>query len=401
YFEHELAALTALARTAAEIGVERFVLDDGWFHGRRDDRRGLGDWWVDPDVWPDGLAPLSEVVHGLGMELGLWVEPEMVNLDSDLARTHPDWLLHPRDDPGRTWRHQHVLDLSRPDVFTYLLDHVSAAVKSAGVDYLKWDQNRDLLEAVHDGHAAVVRHTEAVYRLIDAVRELHPGLEIESCASGGARVDLGILDRTDRVWASDTNDPVERLDIQRWTELLIPPELIGAHVGPAEAHTTRRPSDLGLRIAVALTGSFGVEWDLTRCTPAELEQLRGGIAAYRRLRPLLHGGRVRHPDQPDPGLHVTQVLGDDAGTAVVRVARTATGPRALPALLRVPDLDADARYRVRPVPGLAVPRSLDVQGPPWLDRGEVVLTGAALAALGVRLPLLAPGQALVLELTRL
>jgi len=398
YFTHDLEALVDLARTAADLGVERFVLDDGWFHARRSDRSGLGDWWVDPAVWPDGLAPLATAVHDLGMQLGLWVEPEMVNLDSDLARAHPGWLLHPADDPGRTWRHQHVLDVSRPEVAAYLLDAISAVVSATGVDYLKWDQNRDLLEAVHDGRAAVVAHTEAVYRLIDAVRDRHPGLEIESCASGGARIDLGVLERTDRVWASDTNDPVERLEIQRWTELLLPPELIGAHVGPTVAHTTRRPADLGLRIAVALIGSAGVEWDVTRCTPAELDQLRGGIAAYRRLRGLLHTGLLRHPEPPEPGLHVTQVLAPDRTAAVVRVVRTETGPRSLPPLLRVPGLDPGRRYRVRPVPELGVPRTLDVQPPPWLAAGEVHLRGAALASAGLRLPLLAPAQSLVLEL---
>jgi alpha-galactosidase len=397
YFSHDLDRLTALARTAADLGVERFVLDDGWFHGRRSDRAGLGDWSIDAAVWPEGLAPLGDLVHGLGMQLGLWVEPEMVNLDSDLARAHPDWLLHPADAPGRTWRHQHVLDLTRPEVTAHLLDRISAVATSAGVDYLKWDQNRDLLEAVHDGRAAVLRHTEAVYRLMDAVRERHPGLEIESCASGGARIDLGVLDHTDRVWASDTNDPVERLDIQRWTELLIPPELIGAHVGPTVAHTTHRPASLDLRIAVALIGSTGIEWDVTGCTPAELDTLRGGIAAYRRLRPLLHTGLLRHPAQPDPGLHVTQVLAPDGTASVVRVVRVVTGGRALPTVLRVPGLDAGRRYRVRPVPELTVADGLDVQPVPWLAAGSVTLTGAALAGAGVRLPLLAPGQALVLE----
>jgi alpha-galactosidase len=243
----------------------------------------------------------------------------------------------------------------------------------------------------------VLRHTEAVYRLMDAVRERHPGLEIESCASGGARIDLGVLDHTDRVWASDTNDPVERLDIQRWTELLIPPELIGAHVGPTVAHPTHRPASLDLRIAVALIGSTGIEWDVTGCTPAELDTLRGGIAAYRRLRPLLHTGLLRHPAQPDPGLHVTQVLAPDGTASVVRVVRVVTGGRALPTVLRVPGLDAGRRYRVRPVPELTVADGLDVQPVPWLAAGSVTLTGAALAGAGVRLPLLAPGQALVLE----
>ncbi|GAA2154054.1 MULTISPECIES: alpha-galactosidase [Glycomyces] len=396
YFKHDLARLEALARKAADIGVERFVLDDGWFLGRRDDKAGLGDWIVDPEVWPEGLHPIVRTVRALGMQFGLWFEPEMVNPDSVLAREHPDWLLHP--ETTRAWRGQYALDLANPDAFAYLLEAISALVAEYGLDYIKWDQNRDLIEAVHDGRANVHRHTEAVYRLLDRLRERHPALEIESCASGGARVDLGILERTDRVWASDTNDPVERLAIQRWTELLLPLELIGSHVGPATAHTTRRASSLDFRIATALFGSAGIEWDLTSCAPEELDRLRGGIACYRRLRGLLHTGALSHPDTGDAGALATAVVSDDLGHAVVRVARHATGNRALATALRVPGLDPERRYRVEPVHELPVPRGLDEAPPPWLAHG-LQLPGSVIAEVGLQLPLLAPGEALVLEIT--
>lgn len=400
YFRHDLDRLREIASTASSIGVERFVLDDGWFRGRRTDQSGLGDWRVDADVWPEGLHPLVDVVREHGMQFGLWFEPEMVNLDSDLARLHPDWLLQ---DPGagvRPWRHQYALDVARPEVSDYLLESISALVTEYQLDYIKWDQNRDLIEAVHGGRAAVHRHTEAVYALLDAVRARHPQLEIESCASGGARVDLGVLQHTDRVWASDTNDPIERLDIQRWTELLIPLELIGAHVGPPLAHTTRRETNLSLRIATALFGSFGIEWDITECTPDELDELRDGIAAYRRLRDLLHSGVLHHLDGGDDGIQVTSVTAADASRAVVRVVRLTSSDRALPRLLRVPNLDLDGQYIVRPVPELRLPHRIEPSPVPWLDRGHLTLSGAALAAHGVRLPLLGPGQALVLELIR-
>ncbi|HCX84836.1 MAG TPA: alpha-galactosidase [Micrococcales bacterium] len=396
YFDHDVDRLAALARIAAEVGVERFVLDDGWFLGRRSDDAGLGDWQVDPDVWPDGLAPLAGQVRALGMAFGLWVEPEMVSPDSVLARKHPDWLLQPAADGVRTWRQQYALDLTRPEVATYLLKAISAVVHASGATYLKWDQNRDLVEAVHAGRAALHRHTEAVYALMDALRARHPGLEIESCASGGARVDLGVLAHTDRVWASDTNDPVERVAIQRWTELLLPPELIGSHVGPARAHTTRRVTELSSRIAIALIASFGIECDLTRCTPEELAELRDGIAAYRRLRPLLHRGRVSHPETGDDGLWVTQVVADDGEHALVRLVRTTTSVRSLPPLVRVTGLRPEATYLVRPVPELRWPDTLDLAPPPWLPDG-VRLSGAALGAVGVRAPFLAPAQAVVLE----
>jgi alpha-galactosidase len=399
YFQHDLGRLERLAEVASAVGVERFVLDDGWFRGRRSDTAGLGDWTVDRQVWPDGLHPLLRTVEEHGMEFGLWFEPEMVSLDSDLARRHPDWLLGPDGGGVRSWRNQYVLDVSNPLVFDYLFTSISALVSEYRLGYLKWDQNRDLIEAVSGGRAHVHRHTEAVYALLDALRARHPGVEIEACASGGARVDLGVLERTDRVWASDTNDPIERLEIQRWTGLILPPELIGAHVGPPVAHTTRRASDLGFRIAAVLFASAGIEWDITACTPAELDELRDAFRAYKRLRAVLHTGRTRQIDNGDPGLRITSVISTDRETAVVRVARVHTGARALPAMLRIPGLNPDALYELRLVPELRAPRILDVTPPAWLERGSVRLPGSTLAKLGVRVPQLGPGQALVFEAT--
>ncbi|MDA1360471.1 alpha-galactosidase [Glycomyces luteolus] len=396
YFKHDLDRLETLARTAAGIGVERFVLDDGWFLGRRDDSAGLGDWTVDPEVWPEGLHPIVRTVRSLGMQFGLWFEPEMVNPDSDLAREHPEWLLQPPS--TRAWRGQYALDLTNPEAFDHLLGSISALVGEYELDYIKWDQNRDLIEAVHDGRSNVHRHTESVYRLLDRLRERHPMLEIESCASGGARVDLGILDRTDRVWASDTNDPLERLAIQRWTELLLPHELIGSHIGPPTAHTTHRASTLDFRIATALFGSFGIEWDITACTPDELDRLRHAVSCYRRLRGLLHTGTLSHPDTGDDGCTATAVVSDDQSHAVMRIARHATGNRALATALRVPGLDPGRRYRVAPVPELPVPSGLDEIPPPWLSQGGLRLPGSVISEVGLQLPLLAPGEALVLEI---
>ncbi|MET0352507.1 MAG: alpha-galactosidase, partial [Plantibacter flavus] len=252
YYRQELAPLVALAETAADVGVERFVLDDGWFLGRRSDGSALGDWRVDPTVWPDGLGPLVDHVRRLGMEFGLWFEPEMVSPVSELAAAHPEWLLQRPDDDVRTWRNQYVLDMADPDARAHVLDAMSAVIREHHVDFVKWDQNRDVVHAVHAGRAGIDAHTRGVYALMDELRLRHPWLEIEACASGGARADLGVLERTDRVWASDSNDAVERLPIQRWTELLLPLELIGSHVGPEVSHTTRRHLDLDFRMAVSL-----------------------------------------------------------------------------------------------------------------------------------------------------
>lgn len=397
YFDHDLVALRELVDTAARIGVERFVLDDGWFRGRRSDDAGLGDWTVDRAVWPDGLHPLRERVRAAGMQFGLWVEPEMVNLDSDLARAHPDWLLTAPEE-ARAWRHQYVLDLARRDVRDHLLEHLDALVTEYDIDYLKWDQNRDLLAATHAGRPGVDPHTRGVYQLLEELRRRHPLLEIESCASGGARVDLGILDRTDRVWASDTNDPVERLAIQRWTELLLPPELIGSHVGPARAHTTGRITDLDFRMAATLFAHPGIEWDITACTAEERAALTAWIALYKRLRPLLHTGDLVHGSTEDSGSELTGVVARDRAHAVYRLARTTTGEWAVPPSIRLPGLDERRSYAVQILHEFGPTRMLDVSPPPWTDSGRLVVDGAVLTTVGLRTPLLAPASALVLEL---
>jgi alpha-galactosidase len=415
YFDHDLDTLTRLAERAAALGVERFVLDDGWFGSRRDDSSGLGDWYVSPEVWPDGLRPLADRVRALGLEFGLWVEPEMVNPDSDLARTHPDWLLAPGPRPGhgvdaerlpRAWRRQAVLDVAQPGAYAYLLERLSALVDEIGIAYLKWDHNRDLHESLHPGpdgvrRAGVHAQTLATYRLLDELRARHPGLEIESCSSGGARVDLGILERTDRVWASDCNDALERQAIQRWTGLLLPPELIGAHVGPPAAHTTHRTLAQGFRCVTALFGHAGLEWDVTTCTEGEFEQLRAWAGLYKELRPLLHGGDVVRAEHPDPGAWLHGVVAADRSEAVFGYVRLSTSPDAGPGRLRLPGLDPGRTYRV--VPRREAGAATAVQAAPaaWWAAGGTTATGAVLERIGLAAPSLDPAQGVVLHLRAL
>ena len=266
YFDHDLDRLKEIAERAARVGVERFVLDDGWFHDRRDDTAGLGDWVVDPAVWPDGLDPLIEHVTGLGMEFGLWFEPEMVNPDSDLFREHPDWILSAGGRVPLEHRHQQVLDLTRPEVLDHLFERVDAVLSAHDIRYVKWDHNRDLLEAgsgARGGAPAVHEQTLAFYALLDRLRAAHPSVAWESCASGGGRIDLGVLERVQRVWASDMTDALARQQIQRWTTQLVAPEYVGAHVSAPTSHTTGRTLSLDFRCATALFGAFGIEWDLT------------------------------------------------------------------------------------------------------------------------------------------
>ncbi len=398
YFDQSLERLAALAERAAAVGVERFVLDDGWFRGRRDDTAGLGDWYVDETVWPDGLGPLIDVVRGHGMEFGLWVEPEMVNLDSDLARAHPDWILRGRSELPVPARQQHVLDLSRHDVQTYLLERLDALLTEHDVAYLKWDHNRDLLEAgsADDGRARVHENVEALYGLLDELRRRHPNLEIESCASGGARVDLGILERTDRVWTSDTLDPVERLQIQRWTGLLLPPELMGAHLTSPTVHSTGRTVALDLSAGVALPGHLGIEWDLTTLDAAGLADVAAWVALHKRYRDLLHSGVVVNADTP-PDRDVRGVVARGRDRAVVTYTQVTTSVTYPPGRFTVPGLDPDRRYTVRVVAG-----SVDEgpgQSPLAWARRPVTLTGRQLGRVGLQAPVLHPGRLVVLELT--
>jgi alpha-galactosidase len=398
YFDHDLDRLRRLADAAAGVGAERFVLDDGWFRGRRDDHAGLGDWTVDPEVWPDGLHPLVDHVTGLGMEFGLWVEPEMVNPDSDLARRHPGWVLGGRAGAPPEWRHQQVLDLQRPEAFERVRSSVEALLAEYPVSFLKWDHNRDLVDAWHQDRPAARGQTLAFYRLLDALRAAHPDLEIESCASGGGRVDLGVLQRTDRIWPSDTIDAVERQQIQRWTGLLVPPEIMGAHVGGPTAHATGRRHDLAFRAATALLGHFGIEWDITAASDLERAELTVWVALHKRLRPLLNHGTVVRGDHPDPGLLVSGVVAPDASAGVFVAAAVASLRTQTPLPVQLPGLDPDRRYRVRrigPDPGGPV---VDLARSGLAEEG-VRLPGSILGDVGVRLPALAPETAWVLEAT--
>ncbi|GAB3432339.1 alpha-galactosidase [Actinophytocola sediminis] len=396
YFDHDLDRLRALADVAARIGVERFVLDDGWFTHRRDDTAGLGDWYVDQDVWPAGLTPLVEHVTGLGMQFGIWVEPEMINEDSDLYRAHPDWVLAPGDGslPPRA-RDQQVLDLNVPDAYDHILDRLDELLRDNDIAFLKWDHNRDLVAAGHNGRSGVHGQTLAVYRLIDELRRRHPLVEIESCSSGGARVDLEILARTDRVWASDSNDALERQTIQRWTMLLLPPELVGAHVGPPTVHSSGRTQHLPFRYATALFGHFGLEWDIAAATESEVDAMAAGIAYYREVRDLLHTGELVRVDHPDPAGFTHGVVADDRSRALFAYVQLTSSERAVPPAMRVPGLDPDARYRVTPVAPVGQPLTIGRAGPDWAPR---VLTGRVLAEVGLRPPLLAPEQAWLVEL---
>ena len=397
YFAHDEARLMREATAAAALGIERFVLDDGWMPARDHDHAGLGDWTVDPAKYPNGLGPLARHVTGLNMQFGLWVEPEMANPDSVALRDHPEAALSVAGRERRLSRHQLVLDLAEPAVWSRVHAALDKLLRELPIGYLKWDMNRDLVAAGDAaGRPAYRAQVHATYALMDRLRADHPALEIESCASGGARADWGVLARTQRVWTSDCNDALERLRIQRGAARLLPPEVMGSHVAASPNHQTGRRHTLAFRAAVAMLCHLGVELDPLELTDAETEELGGWIALHKRLRPVLHAGRHVAADAVD-GRTLTGVVSDTH--AVYLVAQEVAPARPHPAPLRLPGLLADARYRLR-IPPPQRPIAAASYGHRALYGEGVVHAGGTLAHAGFGPPPLRPETALILELTR-
>jgi alpha-galactosidase len=397
YFDHDLDKLYALAGRAARVGAERFVLDDGWFGNRRDDTSGLGDWVVSPDAHPHGLGPLIGHVVDLDMEFGIWVEPEMVNPDSDLYREHPEWALTTDGYEPVLYRHQLVLDIARPDAFGHILGQLDALLRDHDISFVKWDMNRDhVAGSGTEGSAGTHAQTEALYRLLDELRSRHPDVEFESCSSGGARVDFEILRRTERVWTSDCNDALERQTIQRGASMMIPPELMGAHIGPERSHTTNRRHDLAFRAATAMFGHLGVEWNLLSLDDDELDALAEVISLHRHFRSLLHGGDTVRFDTEEAYI-AHGVYASDRSEALISFAMTRSAPSLTPPPLLLPGLEPTQRYRVVHLPLPGERRGMNLSMPAWQAEG-VTLRGGLLGTTGLQLPALHPETAFLLHL---
>lgn len=382
-FDLDEAKLKRLASAAADLGVERFVLDDGWFKGRRGDHAGLGDWQVDEVIFPGGLTPLIDHVQGLDMDFGLWVEPEMVSPDSDLYRAHPDWCLHDDRADRPTERNQLVLDLSREDAFAYIHDALAALLDKHDIAYLKWDHNRRLFP--DNGLQQF-----AIQRLLGKLRQRYPAVEIESCSSGGGRVSFDILQYCHRIWPSDNNDPIERLRIMESWARFLPLEILGNHVGPSPNPITGRGTDMDFRAKVALFGHMGVETNPAAMSDEERAIVRAHISLYKQWRDLLHRGDFRQLHHPESGIYGQMVVGDQRALAVV--AQTAFAENFNVAPVRLPGLDAGKFYRVtlpRPWPQKA---SAYLADPAAWESG-MVLSGRALAERGLALPLTHPETA--------
>jgi alpha-galactosidase len=390
YFDHELAGLSEIAERAAALGAERFVLDDGWFGRRDDDTTSLGDWTVDRRKWPDGLGPLVERVRALGMSFGLWLEPEMVSEDSDLFRAHPDWALGPADQT--LGRGQRLLDMGRAEVRDHLFGAIDDLLREHPIEAIKWDHNRLL---PHPDAS----QTRGAYALLDRLREAHPGVEIESCASGGGRIDFGVLARTHRVWLSDSNDALERLRIQRDAAFWLPAAVTGAHVGPRRSHSSGRVLPMAFRAWVAAMRHMGLELDPRETTEEEAETLARVVAWWKANRDWTMAADIHRLESADPAVLAEMQVARDGSRFVVFAGQAEASAQTLPRPLRLTGLDPAARYALR----LANPEDAPPQsrGPVALRDGPLRLTGAALMSHGLRLPVPWPATMWVVEGRRL
>jgi alpha-galactosidase len=350
-FDVDEAGQKALAARAAELGVELYVVDDGWFGSRRSDTAGLGDWTPATKGFPDGLTPLIEEVHRLGMRFGLWVEPEMVNPDSDLYRAHPDWVLHFPHRTRTELRNQLVLNFARDDVAEWAYGWLTRLVADNGIDFLKWDMNRAFSEAGWPGREGGqevlwTRYVLNLYSVIDRLRADHPGLRIETCSGGGGRVDLAILSRTDQAWPSDNTDAADRVSIQHGFSQIYPARTMSAWVTDVPNQLTGRSVPLRYRFHVAMAGVLAVGGDLAHWTAEELAQGAELVAEYKKVRHIVqHGTQHRLRGPVDDAPSAVQYTTADRREAFVLVWRRAPRHGTPRPALRLAGLDPAARYR--------------------------------------------------------
>lgn len=342
------------AETARKLGVEMMVLDDGWFGHRDDDTSSLGDWYPDPKKLPQGIRGLAEKIENMGMKFGLWIEPEMVNKDSRLYEEHPDWVIRVPYREACHGRNQFVLDFSKEEVVDYIGDRISRILQDAPVSYIKWDMNRSISEAFSQGRKAEEqgklfhRHILGVYRLYERLTSEFPEVLFESCASGGARFDPGMLYYAPQCWTSDNTDAVERLRIQYGTSFVYPLSSMGCHVSEAPNQQTFRNTPLSTRAETAYFGCFGYEMDLDTLTEEEKEEVKEQIQYYKRIRKLIMEGTFYRLISPFEGDEAAwMVVSEDKRHALAGYYRMRQPANAPLKRLTLKGLDPDVRYQIR------------------------------------------------------
>jgi alpha-galactosidase len=372
------AGQIALAEKAAALGIDRFVMDDGWFGQRKVDNAGLGDWYVNKEKFPNGLKPLIDKVHSLGMDFGLWVEPEMVNPDSDLYRAHPDWVLNFPGRPRTEARQQLVLNLARTDVRDYVLGFLDKLLNENDIAFLKWDYNRNWSEPGWDQlppaeqKKVYVAFTQNLYGILAELRKRHPNVEIESCSGGGGRVDLGILRYTDEVWPSDNTDPFDRLTIQDGFSYAYTPQVMMAWVTDSPHWLNKRSTSLSYRMLSSMQGSLGIGADISKWTAEDAALVKRLIKAYHEVQPTIVQGDLYRLISPRNGSEFSSTQYVNSGktqSVVFAFIHSTQEGRGFP-ILKLKGLDPQAQYALTPIEGKASPRMPPTaSGAFWMSHG--------------------------------
>ena len=355
FMDFNEAKLMKIVDQADKLGIEMFVLDDGWFGHRDDDKSSLGDWFVDQKKFSNGISGFADRVHDKGMKFGLWFEPEMISIDSKLYEKHPDWMIAIPGRQGTPARNQYVLDMTRQEVVDYLFEHMSAIIKQTKLDYIKWDMNRNITEMYGAKLPADQqlefphRYILGVYQLYARLTEAFPKVLFESCASGGGRFDLGMMYYAPQAWCSDDTDAVERIKIQDGTSYGYTQNMWGAHVSAVPNDQVGRLTSLDTRAAVAYFGDFGYELDITKMAADELATIKKQVAFYKQYRHLFQFGkfyRLDNPDTNNDNVYGWQVVNEDRSEAILTRFQILNG--ANPAYIRVyfAGLDPEATYTV-------------------------------------------------------
>ena len=354
YFDITEDKILAIAEKAKELGIEMFVLDDGWFTNRNDDNAGLGDWIPDTEKLPNGLGGLISKINDMGLEFGLWIEPEMVNEDSDLYRAHPDWALTAPNRAPMMSRNQLALDLSRREVHEYLFNTISGLLEKYNITYIKWDFNRSLSDVYshstpspRQGEVAH-RYYLSLYKLYERLTEKFPHVLFEGCAGGGGRFDAGMLYYSPQIWCSDNTDPVARLKIHYGTSFGYPSCAVGSHVSASPNHQTGRTTPLNTRGVVAMSGVLGYELDLTKLTDEECDEIKEQIARYKELEPMIHNGRLYRLSKMSDSTHYVawQYVSTDKSRSLLNIAVTNPLANSAPVHVSLKGLDEDSVYSV-------------------------------------------------------
>ena len=396
YFDFNEESILKIADEAADLGIEMLVLDDGWFGVRNSDNTGLGDWFVNAEKIPCGLRALAQQVNARGLKFGLWIEPEMVNEESQLYRKHPEWALQvPGRRPVRS-RNQLVLDMSRQDVRDYLFDSISKILRENPIAYIKWDMNRSIsdmysvmLQAEHQGEVAH-RYILGLYDFMGKLTETFPDILFEGCSGGGARFDAGILYYSPQIWCSDDTDPIHRLNIQYGTSFGYPSSTVGAHVSAAPNHQTGRTTQINTRGVVAMSGTFGYELDPGKLSDEDKQQIRKQISSFKKYYSLIRSGRYYRLTAPHQNYYMAwEFAAEDGSEALMNIVYT--DPQPNPTLVHVKwkGLEADALYRVESKSSEEDGSFVHFGNPEEADRYEKrseTYTGRALMQGGYTLP---------------